>query len=141
MRHYLRQTLWLGTLALSAVGCSDGPDAKMVSVTGTVKFADGSIPTGERAEIIFEPTAGEPGQLRKMAFGQINPEDGRFEMTTVKPGDGVIAGKYKVIFAIHKTAIDLESLVAEKYTRPDKSPYEVTVESGVEPFEFEVERP
>ena len=140
MRH-LRRTAWLGLLVLCTAGCSGGPDVEIVPVTGTVKFVDGSIPKGERAEVIFEPIAGGPNQLRKIALGEINPEDGRFKMTTVEPGDGVIAGKYKVFFEVHETALDLESLVAEEYTKPEISPYEVTVEPGVKPFEFRVKKP
>lgn len=140
MKRHRRQTLWLAPVLLWMVGCSGGPDVEMIPVRGTVKFPDGTVPQGERAEVIFEPVAGGTNQLRKMAFGQIQP-DGSFEMMTVAPGDGVIAGKYKVIFEVHKKAMDLESLVAEEYTKPEKTPIEVVVESGAGPFDFEVKKP
>ena len=135
MTRHLRRTLWLAP-ALLLVGCSSGPDVEMVPVRGTVKFTDGTVPQGERAEVIFEPVAGGPQRLRKMASGEIRPDDGSFEMTTVKPGDGVIAGKYKVIFTVHKTYLGQESLVPEMYTKPETTPFEETVEPGREPFEF-----
>ncbi len=126
-------------LLLLAAGCSGGPDVTMVPVRGTVKFKDGAVPKGEVATVQFEPVAGGPGEVRKMARGDIRP-DGSFELSTVKPGDGAIAGKYKVVFTIHKTYMGRESLIAEKYTKPETTPYEVTVEPGVKPFEFEVEK-
>ena len=62
-------------------------------------------------------------------------------MMTVKPGDGVIAGKYKVIFTIHKTYLGQESVVPEKYTQPQTTPFEKTVQRDAGPFEFVLERP
>ena len=60
-------------------------------------------------------------------------------MMTVKPGDGVIAGKYKVIFEVFKTDLGREPLVPQQYTKPETTPFEVIVEPGVElpPFELE----
>jgi len=129
-----RRTFWLVPLLLLA-GCSSGPDVEMVPVRGTVKFTDGTVPQGEMATVNFEPIAAGPNQVRKLAYGEIQP-DGSFEMTTVKPGDGVIAGKYKVIFTVHKTYLGQESLVPEMYTKPETTPFEETVEPGREPFEF-----
>ncbi len=57
---------------------------------------------------------------------------GSFEMTTLKPGDGVIAGKYKVIFTVYKTYMGQESLVPAKYTKPETT-IEIAVEQGMEP--------
>ena len=39
----------------SLIGCWGGPPAEMVQVRGSVKFDDGTIPTGEVATIYFEP--------------------------------------------------------------------------------------
>ncbi|MCS7305939.1 MAG: hypothetical protein NZ602_12640 [Thermoguttaceae bacterium] len=120
----------------------------MVPVRGTVRFTDGSIPQGEVATVYFEPigigtqaTQLGPGVFRKTAFGTIDPKDGSFQLTTVNPGDGAIAGKYKVIFDIRKTYMDPTSfLVPEKYTRSESTPFEVTVEPGCGPFQFELEK-
>ena len=138
MRRHLRRACCVALLAPWVAGCSSGPDVEMVPVRGTVTFSDGTVPQGETARVIFEPVAGGPQQLRKMASGEIRP-DGSFEMMTVKPGDGVIAGKYKVIFEVFKTDLGREPLVPEKYTKPETTPFEVIVEPGVElpPFELE----
>ncbi|MFH1264746.1 MAG: hypothetical protein ABIK89_03420 [Planctomycetota bacterium] len=135
-----RQAFWLASLVLLAAGCSRGPDVQMVPVQGTVKFTDGTVPQGETSRIVFEPVAGGPNQIRKMASGEIRP-DGSFEMMTIKQGDGVIAGKYKVIFEVFKTYLGRESLVPDKYTKPETTPLEVTVEADAKPFEFELEKP
>ncbi len=132
---------------LLPVGCSGEPRVHMVPVRGTVKFTDGTIPQGEVATVFFEPvdigsqaTQPAPGVFRKAAFGDINPKDGSFELTTVNPGDGAIAGKYKVVFQIHKTYLGRESLIPEKYTRAETTPFEVIVEPGCGPFTFELEK-
>ncbi len=141
MKRPLPTILCLALLACCIAGCSGGgPDVEMVPVSGTVHFADGTVPQGEIATVNFEPIAGGPNQRRKLAFGEIQP-DGSFRMTTVEPGDGVIAGKYKVVFDVRKNNLDVESLVPDKYTKPETTPIEVTVESGVEPFEFELDSP
>jgi hypothetical protein len=136
----LRKPLLFAFAALWVAGCGGGgPGVEMISVSGTVKFKDGTVPQGERAEVNFEPVAGGPQQLRKVAYGEIQP-DGSFEMTTVKPGDGVIAGKYKVIFVVHRTYIGQESVVPERYTKPETTPFEITVEAGMEPPAYVLER-
>lgn len=135
-------------LTLLTAGCSGQPQVSMVPVRGAVKFTDGTIPQGEVATVFFEPvdigaqaTQPAPGVFRKAAFGDINPKDGSFQLTTVSPGDGAIAGKYKVIFQVHKTYLGRESLIPEKYTRAETTPFEVTVEPGCGPFTFELEKP
>jgi len=140
MTQPLRRIVWVALLAPWVAGCSSGPDVEMVPVRGTVKFADGTVPQGETATVIFEPVAGGSQQLRKLASGEIQP-DGSFEMMTVKPGDGVIAGKYKVIFEVFKKDLGREPLVPQKYTKPETTPFEETVEPGMEPPEYVLEKP
>ncbi|HOM16296.1 MAG TPA: hypothetical protein PLQ00_03165 [Thermoguttaceae bacterium] len=136
-----------GIAFLLGGGCSRQPSVNMVPVRGTVKFTDGTIPQGEVATVFFEPVdigaqANQlaPGVFRKAAFGDINSKDGSFQLTTVSPGDGAIVGKYKVIFQVHKTYLGRESLIPEKYTRAETTPFEVTVEPGCGPFTFELEK-
>jgi hypothetical protein len=135
-----RRLFWLALLLL-ATGCGGGPNVTMVPVRGAVKFSDGSVPRGELPGMVhFDPAeASVPGVIRKGAYGEIQP-DGSFQMTTVTPGDGVIAGKYKVYFTIHKTYMGQESLIPEKYTKPETTPFEQTVERAGEPLEFKLEK-
>lgn len=138
MHQRLRQASWLAPLVLLAAGCSRGPNVEMIPVQGTVKFSDGTVPQGETSRIIFDPVAGGPNEIRKAASGDIRP-DGSFEMMTIQPGDGVIAGKYKVTFQVFKTYLGREPVVPAQYTKPETTPLEVTVERGVElpPFVLE----
>ena len=73
-------------LALAASGC--GP--RMYPVKGTVTLEDGSPLT--RGLVIFERVDGGPPVT---ARGDIQP-DGRYELSTENPGDGVPAGRYRV---------------------------------------------
>jgi uncharacterized protein (TIGR03067 family) len=125
---------------------SQGP--KLVKVSGTVKFNDGSlIPVPEKGKgrpptIMFAPTAEPaPGQIRKGAGGTID-EKGHFELMTFKPGDGVIPGKYVVtIHANSKYPPEPgSSLVPLKYTRAQTSGLEVTIEKPMSDVQFELEK-
>jgi hypothetical protein len=130
----------VGWFVLTTIfGCNRAP-VSLTPVRGTVKFTDGAVPTGEVAQIRFEPIAPPEQKIVKSATGDIQ-SDGTYELMTVKPGDGAIPGKYKVCFTIHKTYLGQESLVPAKYTEPDTTPLEVTVEpKNNTPFEFQLDR-
>lgn len=75
----------LGGLA----GCSgSGGSANCVAVTGTVTYK--GVPV-EGATVSFTPQA----QGVRAAFGTTD-SSGRFSLTTLKPGDGAMAGLYSV---------------------------------------------
>jgi len=67
-------------LVVSAVGCGK------CKVRGTVKFADGTPLTGGVVNFTDDV---------KLFKGEVK-KDGTFEMKTVKPGDGIDPGTYKV---------------------------------------------
>jgi hypothetical protein len=73
-------------LLLGLAGC--GP--RMYPVRGTVTLEDGTPVT--RGLVIFERVDGGPPLT---ARGDIEP-DGRYELSTETPGDGVPAGRYRV---------------------------------------------
>lgn len=132
-RRLLPLTLPLFALAVLS-GCDGGPG--YVPVSGTVKFADGSVPQGEVANVNFAPV-GEG----KAASGDIRA-DGSFELMSVKPGDGVLPGEYKVVVKVWKTYAGREPLIAEKFSSRETTPLTATVtSSGAEPNEFIVEKP
>lgn len=125
----------LAVAILGIGGCSKkGP--KMVKVSGTVKFRDGTalpVPGRDRggsATIKFEPADMEDGPVdpnrpRKPASGAIKP-DGSYEVITVKPGDGVIPGRYKVAVAVlGKYADPSSSLIPQRYGNPETSGFGV----------------
>ena len=65
----------------------------------------------------------------KAASGNIQP-NGSFTLSTVEPGDGAFPGEYKVVFNIFKTYIGHESIVAEKFTNPEITPFTIKVGPG-----------
>ncbi len=131
---------WLLAICCVCAGCSDsGPP--MSQVTGKVLFKDGTIPKGAQTIVTFRPAPDSEAEVKKGAGGSINP-DGTYDVFTMKPGDGVYYGKYKVIFAItgdyrsgDATAVD------PKYTSIDTTPYEIVVDEPTEHFDFEIEKP
>jgi hypothetical protein len=136
----------LAAVALLAVsGCGGGP--KLVKISGTVKYNDGTPVPGNEvgyAVIAFVPEVSgkdpETGEIRKGATGPIQA-NGRFAMTTFRPEDGVIPGKYKVVICVAKDNADPEShLIAEKYFSKGTTDLEQTVDKAASDLEFKVEK-
>jgi hypothetical protein len=115
-------------------GCNRGP--AMSQVSGKVFYKDGSVPRGGVCAVRFEPISAV--EVRKGASGTIEP-DGSFTMWTRKPGDGVYHGEYAVTFAVWKAVMDPTSLIQDKYTRSDTTPYKVTVDGDQHDLKFEIE--
>ena len=76
-------------LLLGAVGCGDS----LYPVRGRVTYPDGS-PVAEGI-VVFERIGQENLSTPR---GEIGP-DGSYEIGTSKPGDGALAGKYRVLVA------------------------------------------
>ncbi len=123
---------------LVLVGCSGGR-LKLHEVTGTVKFQDGTVPSGEMATITFVPADPMEG---KGASGNIE-SDGSFELWTLTQGDGgAMAGDYHVTLNVIKGYPRPRSMVAKKYTDLEDTPLNATVKAGEKNhFDFEVEKP
>jgi len=125
-------------MLLPLAGCgTDGPT--MGKVTGKVLYKDGSVPTGGEVVIRFEPAPGTNAEIRKAASCMIM-EDGTYDLLTVKPGDGAIFGTYKVVFTILESYRTGVSLVDEKYTKAETTPFERVIDSSSHQFDFEIER-
>jgi len=115
-----------------------GCNASYNSVTGTVKFKDGTPLTTGRVTMT---------NAESESFGEIQ-EDGTYTMTTLTPGDGVPSGEYKVsIFAEGEAAADADagayggaSLVAAKYNSAETSGLTIKVD-GSQTYDIEVEKP
>ncbi len=78
------------SLVIVLIWCLTGCGAGLQPVRGTVKLADGKPAAG--SQVVFE---GGPEGKKVSARGDVR-EDGSFELSTYKPGDGVPTGKYKV---------------------------------------------
>jgi hypothetical protein len=125
----------VAVLSLSALCCGCGDSDGRLPVGGTVKYADGSIPKGETAQIWFEPVAeGRP------ASGTIE-DDGSFTMMTQSPGDGVAPGQYKVVLKVLKDYRRQIPAVPKEYTDASTTPLEATVDDDNVHFDFVVVNP
>jgi hypothetical protein len=132
------QRLWMALLLTGALlGCGKG--RPHIPVTGTLKFADGSVPKGEEGAITFQPTPGGPGT--KGASSTIG-DDGSFSLRTVVPGDGALPGNYAVTVHLVDSYRNGKSLIAKKFTKASTTPLKATVTTdGKNHFDFVVEKP
>ncbi|HEX4609553.1 MAG TPA: hypothetical protein VH092_15245 [Urbifossiella sp.] len=141
-------SLWVAAAVAFAAGCGS---AKTYSVKGMVTFEGKPLKGG--GAITFMPTGSQPGRT---AGGKINA-DGTYELQTDKPGDGALAGEFRVI--IHQSA-DREPepskdgeragravpAVAEAeripliYTDPTNSPLTVKVEAKDNTINLDLKR-
>ncbi len=125
-------------MVLLLSGCA-GDELPLYEVTGTVKFADGSVPQGEMSTVTFVPVIPMEG---KAASSNIEA-DGSFKLWTVRQGDGgALAGDYVVTLNVIKGYPRGKSMVAQKYADMRQSPLKATVRAD-EPnhFDFQVEKP
>jgi hypothetical protein len=83
--HRLLQLLMLGFVAIT--GC--GPS--MVPVHGKVTLPDGKPAAG--SQVVFES---DSSGKKVMARGDVR-DDGSYDISTLKPGDGITPGKYRVL--------------------------------------------
>jgi hypothetical protein len=117
-------------------GCDSGP--AMSEVSGKVFYKDGTVPQAAVCVVRFEPTDTSTAEIRKGASGAIEP-DGSFKLFTRRPDDGVYHGEYAVTFGVYKAVTNMTSLIADKYTRADTTPYKVTVDGDIDDLKFEIE--
>lgn len=123
---------WMAMLSLMPLCCGCGSSDGRLAVAGTVKYADGSAPKGETAQIWFEPVAeGRP------ASGTIE-DDGSFTLMTERPGDGVAPGQYKVVLKVWKNYRQQIPAVPKPYTDAATTPLEATVDDDHVEFDFVV---
>jgi hypothetical protein len=116
-------------LLLSASGCGkSGELPTLIPVKGKVTYKGQPLTKGM---IKFEPDGyGRP------ANGKIG-SDGTFVLTTLKEGDGVVAGEHRVyLIGTGKTAA--KELVPKKYASPSTSKLTATVDSEHTEFTFDL---
>jgi hypothetical protein len=130
----MRRTL-VTLLALALTGCGSG----LYPVRGTVTSEDGQPIT--KGIVVFE---GEEAGKAVTARGEIRP-DGRYELSTYTPGDGVPPGHYRVLL----NPLDLSDVSDEqkvlpfdiKYLKFETSGLEYEVKAGSNEFPIRVTRP
>lgn len=126
---YLTLFALLFAVAVVATGCGKP------KVTGKVTFSDGSPLTQGTVNFTDD---------KVLCKGSIK-EDGTFEIRTLKPGDGVPPGKYKVYLtetarfgdAVETTSLDAVAVMHEtindvppKYSNPEQSGLTIDVKGS-----------
>lgn len=135
----------LGWTVLAAVGCGGDEGYEMATVTGTVKFPDGTVPKGDIATVRFIPQGIEKKGTFDVnpASGSINA-DGSFELTTGSQM-GAVVGKHKVVITIIPNyPADPKSsppVVHPTYSEIATTPLEFEVKSGSNSIPIEVKKP
>ncbi len=139
-RRYGRIRLHLLVLLMAVAACGCKRSGKVyVPVTGTLKFADGSVPKGVERLIAFQPNPMGPGT--KGASGAFG-DDGTYSLRTIKPGDGAMPGDYLVTVQVFDSSSNRKSMVANKFTTVTTTPLKATVTAdGENHFDFVVEKP
>jgi hypothetical protein len=122
-------------LTPNLMGCAP----KMYPVSGDVALEDGTPLT--RGLVIFERVEGGPAVT---ARGDIRP-DGRYELSTERPGDGVPPGRYKVAInpLDNSDAPDEEKVLPfdSKYMNMKTSGLECEVKPGENTYPIKLSKP
>jgi hypothetical protein len=128
----LRTRLFPLFAALPLLAGCGGDDGGMVPVTGSVTWEGQPVTTGN---VTFTPADGATGA--RLATGQIQ-SDGTFAMGTLKHGDGVLPGSYRVAISSAPPP-PIEVMEGQKlptgpvptsFNDPATSGLEVTIEAG-----------
>lgn len=126
---------WMVPIALFVAGCGSGH----YSVRGKVVFPDGTPMEG--GWVNFEKF--EKG-VTHSADSPVQP-DGTFELRTVRPGDGVPPGKYRVLVKAQEITLAegqrRTPRIHPMYESFDTSKLEFTVEPKANYFEITVTKP
>lgn len=128
----LQVVLIAGTMALLGCGGSTGPET--IQVQGTVLYQGQPLKNGT---VRFAPVDAKQGRIATGPIGK----DGTFVMTTIKAGDGVMPGTYKIsvtsyIIPEDATAEQIEKAyfdkpaIPQKYFNPETSQLQETIDQS-----------
>jgi len=134
--------LVLAAAGAFAVGCSGSSPYDLVKASGSVKYDDGSLIPADSITIKFEPQAAalDAKTHPRKSYGEVNVVDGTFDtMTTHKYGDGVVAGRHKVLIIPMTTDGKITALVPNEYRNAQTTPVEV--DTNQQPIEIRVKKP
>jgi hypothetical protein len=127
-----------GLAAALLSGC--GEKRGLVPVKGHVTFDRGPPPKPGR--VTFGPTKAAEGFSQRPGQAAFDAE-GKFEVTSYKPGDGLTPGAYRVnVFCIeHDPQPVPGGLEAVTYVAPEYKGQEVVVAAGSKPLELNIDVP
>ena len=114
--------LLVALLVGSGASCSSGDRVRLYSVRGQVLYKNRPV---VRAMVVFHPLEGRSARDPKpIAY---TDDEGRFSMTTDRPGDGAPAGEYAITVELReKTPTGVEkvhgrNLLPVRYSKPELS--------------------
>ncbi len=125
--------LLLPSLFLGALGCGqEQPPFPLVSATGKVTLKDGTPVTAGAIYFCPEGTSSYTPE----SSSSLLQKDGSFTVKTFPWGNGIPAGKYKVVLADELAG----RLSKPKYGRVEETPWQIDVpQEGVKDHTFVVE--
>lgn len=127
----------LGPACFVLCGCGE-PGTPTIQVKGLITIDGKAPPTS--GKIYFAPIEAAEGLPKRAASGEFDAE-GKFILTTFKPGDGVIPGKYRVNVDCWREPPTLKTKWSANYIPPDfNQEIEIKVDAE-EPFEIKIEAP
>jgi hypothetical protein len=131
--------IWLAVALVATVlvsaGCGKG-GASVVPVSGQVLVDGEPLATGVAGYIQVVPTDGRP------ATGTIDPQTGRFSLTTTQKDDGCIRGTHKVVVIMQQmVGQESESLIPVKYTELEMTDLSVTIDGPTDTLTIELTGP
>jgi hypothetical protein len=124
--------LLLVALVSGSLSCSSGGESvRLHPVHGHVRWRNHLL---DRALVILHPVGDYPETLqRPLAYTN---EEGKFTITTTRPGDGAPAGQYRVTVELReKTRTGVEkvkgrNLLPERFSKPETSGLTFEVKEG-----------
>jgi hypothetical protein len=136
----LKATVWRRLAMLVTLACLPGCGGGRYAVHGRVVYEDGSPLT--EGIVVGETTEGE---ARVMAQGSVRG-DGTFSWGTVRPGDGAIPGKYRVVVLPRavgeaEAAQGMVPVVDPKFSKPETSGIDFEVKPGQNDLNITVTKP
>jgi len=135
----LNRCAWMIAIALiMQAGCRDSRG--LVPVKGKITF-DGREPP-KSGRLNFAPTSAAEGFPRRP--GQASFEsDGKFEVTSYQPGDGLTPGTYRVnVICVERDPAPVPGgFEAVSYVAPGYQGQEVVVTAGSKPMELAIDVP
>jgi hypothetical protein len=129
---------WIAALLSAAVAGCGKSDVVTKQVQGTITFEGQAPPTN--GKITFAPIEAAPSFPRRSASGEFDAS-GTFTLTTFKPGDGIIPGRYQTNILCWREKPTLETKLTANYVPPDFQ-HEVTIDADAdEPIDLRIDVP
>ena len=129
-------------LLVLQTGCNSENPFEQVQVAGTVTYEDGSMIPGEYVELQFLPQAPPLDERTHPRPGRaaVRTSDGSFDtVTSHKYGDGIAAGKHKVLVFSFDAQRRPTGTVPREYTQASTTPLEV--DTAQAPFRLTIKKP